>query len=346
MTNPAQWGLTSPRELPAARNLARRAREEIWRFFPTWMFFFYGCLLLNTELTNLVPPRDDLAYTALFPLSVFALFYGVRAYRAPEVRRRSAMFFVAAALCLGWPLLNLAVHRPSPFELPLLRRMFELSNFVWGALLLVHALRRRPSHAVLFFGVGLLYGALLENGGILLGFYGEHHLTQTRVGPLLAPLATMLGWCVVLYMATFTVWELRSYLPWLKRSATASALLISIFSMMLDLQIDPAATATGCWVWNPTLPPFFHGVPLVNFVAWICALFPFAYVLMRYQQRANLEESSGFTPAQLLRLLYAVPVVLVLAALLFVGATLAIEGAEGPSWSLLNRFAVQLFAAI
>ena len=135
----------------------------------------------------------------------------------------------------------------------------------WGTLLTIIGLA----------GVGLLYGAVLENGGIVLGFFHETNLTDTVLKPFVAPVATMIGWSVVLAMATFVTWGLRKRLPWLRRSAGLSALAVGFFATLLDLQIDPIATAVGCWVWHHSLPAFFHGVPLVNFVAWMCALVPF-----------------------------------------------------------------------
>ena len=86
-----------------------------------------------------------------------------------------------------------------------------------------HLWKHQRSHVPLFFGVGLLYGAALENGGIVLGFFHETNLTQTMVKHFVAPVATMIGWSVVLAMATFVTWGLRRHLPWLRRSAGLSS---------------------------------------------------------------------------------------------------------------------------
>src|SRR5438477_403367 len=83
----------------------------------------------------------------------------------------------------------------------------------------------------------LIYGALLENGGILLGFFHETNLKLTLVRPLVAPVATMVGWCIVLYMATFVVWQVRGWVPALCRRPLLSALLVGVIATMLDLQI-------------------------------------------------------------------------------------------------------------
>ncbi len=330
-------------ETPGALGTATAAlRAEVWRYLPAWLFFFYACLLLNCELTNLSPPRPDLAWTAVFPISVFLSFYAVRAARAPDVRRRVALFCGVLALAVCLPLLNYAFHRPFPIPLPQLRLVYEWSNFVFAGLLVAHAWSVHRSHVALFFGAGLLYGAMLENGGILLGFFHELHLSSTRVEPLVAPVATMIGWSVVLYMASFTVWQLRAWVPRLGRSAALSALLVGAFATLIDLQIDPAATATGCWVWHESLPVAFCGVPLLNFVAWMCALCPFAYVMFRWQERRGLSDSAPWPAVDVLKLAALSPVILTLAALAFIGSTLVLEGRDGPSWTLLNAFTVKL----
>ncbi len=320
------------------RSVAAHAAREVWRFLPAWMFLFYGCLLLNTQLTNLDPPRADLAHTVVFPLAVFLAFYVVRALRSPDVTNRAALLGTAAALSVGLPLLNISYHRPSPLSIEHLRLVYEWSNFLWAGLLFFHAYKRDKSHAALFFGAGLFYGTLLENGGIVLGYFSEHHLTSTMIPPFRAPLATMLGWCVVLYMATFVVWELRAHLPFLRRSAALSALAVAAAATLLDLQIDPLATAVGCWVWHESLPPFFHGVPLVNFVAWMCALSAFAYVMFRHQERAGIADGAPWAARQLWFAVASVPAALGLAAVTFMSSMMVLEGPNGPSWEILYAF--------
>jgi uncharacterized membrane protein len=266
---------------------------------------------------------------------VFAVYYAVRAVRRPDGDGRK-LLLTTLGLAFGLPILNLAYHRPSPLSEETVRWIYELSNFAWVALLLVHAVRHNKTVALLCFGVGLFYGACLENGGILLGFFSETHL-RTSVPPLVAPVATMVGWSLVLYMAMFVVRGLRSWLPWLRRSPLLSALAVAAAAVLLDLQIDPIATAIRCWVWDPSLPPFFHGVPLVNFVAWVCALFPFAYCMFRYQQWAGIHDRDAWTPRQFGIAFASVPAVLALAALIFLAAMAVLEGPRGPSYEILFR---------
>jgi uncharacterized membrane protein len=310
------------------------------------MFFLYACLLLNTGLTNFDPPRPDFSANALFPLAVFVTFYLVRAAYAPDVERRWPMALMAVALATCLPLMNVAYHTPSPLSGRAMLIAFEISNFVWAAIMIWHARRAKRGHVALFFGVGLLYGAVLENGGIVLGFFHETNLTDTMVKPFVAPVATMIGWSVVLAMATFVTWQLRKRLPWLRKSAALSALAVGTFATLLDLQIDPIATAVGCWVWHETLPAWFHGVPLVNFIAWMCALVPFGYVMFRVQERRGLRDGAKWSPEALLELLRWSPAGLLCAALAFITVTLIVEGVTGPSWNLLNVFTARVLAAV
>jgi uncharacterized membrane protein len=315
-----------------------RVLREVWRHLPAWLFLVYGCLLLNCELTNLTPPRPELAPTVMFPLIAFTVYYVARALWAPDVLRRRGLLLLTLGLAFGLPTLNVAYHRPFPIAEEPLRNLYEVSNFVWAGLLAIHALSRSRSLFVLCFGAGMFYGVLLENGGILLGFFSETHLSS-MVPPMVAPLATMVGWSLVLYMAFFVVRGLRAVVPWLRRSAVASALAVAGTALLFDLQLDPLATGLHCWVWAPSLPAFFHGVPLANFVAWICAIFPFAYMVLRYQERQRLPDRKEWTARQLRFTFLAAPVTLAAAATLFLGSMAVLEGTNGPSFQLLYRAA-------
>ena len=334
---------TMPAEALTPGTAFKAARNELWRHLPAWMFFIYGVLLRNTELTNFSPARGDLAHTIVFPLLVFVIYQVVRFTHGTGSRR---MVITSLVLAFGLPTLTFFFHTPAPLAHDSLLRIYEWSNFGWAALLIWHLWRHQRTHVALFFGVGLLYGAALENGGIILGFFHETNLTDTMVKPFVAPVATMIGWSVVLSMATFITWGLRKRLPWLRRSALLSAIAVGTFATLLDLQIDPIATAVGCWVWHHSLPGWFHGVPMVNFIAWMCALVPFGYVMFRVQERQGLRDGAAWTPEDLLALLKWTPAGLVLAAVIFMSVTLVLEGVSGPSWTLLNAFTARLASVL
>ena len=343
---PQTGELELPERALIGGGLAVRARREIAENLPAWFYFFYGALLLNAGLTNFSPPQEATAYTFVFPMSVFVVFTVVRAWRAPDVESRTLLLLGSLGPAFLLPLMTLAWHRPSPLQGPQLLYWYELSNFFWAGLMLWHAARAKRGHVGLFFGAALVYGAMLENGGILLGFFHETNLTLTMIPPLLAPVATMVGWCVVLYMATFVVWRLRTWMPILRESNALSATLVAFGATLLDLQIDPLATAAGCWVWDASLPPFFHGVPLVNFVAWMCALWPFAWVQFRWQDKAMIRDGGRWTVRDTLAVTLRAPYALMIAFVMFGTSMALLEGLNGPSWHIVYRFTGSLFALL
>jgi uncharacterized membrane protein len=346
MTFPTAPELEFGKSLPSDETLSSRAKAELVQFLPAWMFFFYACMLLNAGLTNVSPPRYDLSVNVVFPLATFVGFYWIRAARASDVENRWFLAIIVTCLAICLPLLNIAYHRPSPLTGKGLLIAYELSNFVVAALMWWHARRQNRGHAWLFFGCGFLYGLLLENGGILMGFFHETNLTLTLVRPLVAPVATILGWCIVLYMASFLVWQLRQWMPSLQRRPALSGFLVAVLGTSLDVQIDPLATASGAWVWHETLPPWFHGVPLVNFVAWICALTPFAWVMFRAQEHRSIDDGGHWNLDALMRMGLAVPAALTIAAVMFMTSMALVEGFHGPSWTLLNQFGMRLLATL
>ena len=343
---PRTGELELPEGVLGSDRLWSRARREVATNLPAWFYFFYGTLLLNTALTNFSPPRDETAWTAMFPLSVFVIFSLVRVFKAPDVESRLLLLVGSLGPALLLPVMIMAWHRPSPLQGKQMLTWYELSNFFWAGMMLWHAARAKRGHVGLFFGAGLIYGAMLENGGILIGFFHETNLKLTLIPPLLAPVATMVGWCVVLYMSTFVVWRLRTWLPTLRESNLLSAVLVAFGAMLLDLQIDPLATAAGCWVWDSSLPPFFHGVPLVNFVAWMCALTPFAWLQFRWQDKARIRDGGRWAMRDIWAMTIRAPYALGVAFILWGISMAALEGFAGPSWGIMYRFTGIVLALI
>lgn len=335
---PLQTGeIELPREAWAVDSFPAQLRAEIVNELPVWMFLFYGLLLLNCGLTNFNPPQTQSAWTVIFPLGVFMVSMLARVARADALPNRGWLLLTALGLSVILPVANMAYHRPSWVQNETLLVAYELSNFFWAAVLMWHAARAGRQHLALFFGAGLLYGTLLENGGIWLGFFDESLLTLSKLPGLPAPMATMLGWSLVLYIATFVVWRLREYFPLLRASHALSGMLVATCATLLDLQIDPLATAAGAWVWDSSLQPFFHGVPLLNFVAWMSALFPYSYAMFRVQAEYGRGDRSKWTGAMLWRLVTLTPHILLMALICFAGTMVLLEGPNGPTWNIFYR---------
>jgi uncharacterized membrane protein len=326
---PGLFALEADRTRPWAR-----VAREVWHHLPAWMFFFYGCLLLHGELTAFTPAAPELAPTVLFPLTVFCGYYVARALWAPDVARRRLMLVATVGLAFGLPTLEVVYHPSLPLSESSLQQGCQALTVIGGVLLAVHAWRRARSTAWLCFGVGLAYGALVQGAAVLLGFLAQPRLAAT----------TAFGWSLVLYMAFFVARGLRGWGRAWRRSVPASTAAVVLAVLLMDLQLDPAAAAARCWRWAPGLPPVFHGVPLAHFVGCASAVLPFAYYAFRFQRLASLSDRSRWTAQQLRLALVAVPAMLGVAAALFLGATLVLEGPRGPSFHLLYGAADRLLA--
>jgi hypothetical protein len=142
---------------------------------------------------------------------------------------------------------------------------------------------------------------------------------------------------LIVYMVIWTAWEVQALVPAVRRSAAASALVATVVGLLLDLHIDPVATAVGFWRWNDLLPGVVFGVPLVNFVAWGCAIFPFAYLVSWRQTVLNLRPEDLVRPPHRRWLLWRVPAMLGAAAGLFLLASAVTEGGfGGPTFVVLR----------
>ncbi len=331
----AQQSSTEGLEATAPRGVAR----ILWDDFPLLNYAFYALAIAHAEIANLPEPRLDLVPSVVFPLLVPLLIYGLRFGRATRRER-----IIGAVVALGVPLLvglDVAIAMRTPFTIDRLRDIYEISAILNTVLLMVHAWGRGRHWVGFFMGPVALYGLLLENGGILLGFFDELNYTF-YLWPLPAPLATMSGWITVFYLVTWLTWELRRLIPALGRTAVGSALTAMLAALLLDLQIDPLATAVGFWAWNHLLEGELMGVPFLNFVAWGCAVFPFAWLQYRREGGLALGPGAICAPPHRRWILVRVPAVLALAAVLFLTCMMIYEGGlGGPTTQILRQAAVR-----
>ena len=111
-------------------------------------------------------------------------------------------------------------------------------------------------------GVGL-YALIIESLAIHTSFPYGNFIYNDTLGPKifgLTPWTIAFAYPPVLFLAYFFVRQRISKLIPL-------ILLTGLFTMSIDLVLDPGAVALGFWYW-PT-GGFFYGVPLVNFLGWI-----------------------------------------------------------------------------
>jgi uncharacterized membrane protein len=317
----------------------RSVGRILWDDLPLLNYLLYALGIAYAEVVNLSPPRRDLFFSCLFPLVVPLVVWALR-WRTASARARRV-----AVACLGGTVALLAASflfaSPRPIEPETLRHVYEASAIANTVLLGVHAWRQSRATFALFFGPAAVYGVLLENGGILLGYFSELDYAL-YLGHLPAPIATMSGWVTVFYLVTWVTRQIRAQVPAVARSVVASALCAMAAALLLDLQIDPLATAVGFWRWSELLATGPMGVPLLNFVAWACAVFPFALFLFWRQQSAGVDDLGIAAAAHRLWLWLRIPVVLGFAAVLFLLTMTVIEGGfDGPTYGILYTTLVE-----
>ena len=262
------------------------------------------------------------------------------AYFALRIRRASlrapwkawlGLVFLAVLL----PLAIVVGHIPHPLTHNQLTWLFEGSQMFWVLLFAIQILWARGSWALLmFFGVTFLYGLILENTGIMMHFFFEPSF-RLYLGPLPAPLCTMLGWSLVFYIMFAVTERFALWWPWLSERSWAKAVMATAMALCLDAQLDPLASMSGVfWRWNEALPPGFLGVPVINWAAWFGAFLPFSFFLFRLLQRRDL------SPAQQnWELFLRVPLASFLGGLLCFGVMALWEGGfDGPSFQILELF--------
>jgi len=306
----------------------------LWADAPIVNFAVCAALISYTDVINLHPPRQDLFFTFVFPLTVPIVIYSLRWRRTTPIEKTVALSVVVGAL--AFLAFAYFVLPPHPLDDGWLRTIYEISAIGNCAILGLHAWQRSRSTFFLFFGPAAAYGLLLENGGIILGYFRELDY-YLYLSPLPAPVATMSGWITVFYIAISVAQELQDEIPVLGRTAVGSALVATSAALLLDLQIDPLATAVGFWQWSELLKGGPMGVPLLNFVAWGAAVLPFSFLVFRLEMsrsaivpRLGMEEHRRW-------LLPRIPLVLVAAAALFFLTMSVIEGGfDGPTYDILR----------
>ena len=145
---------------------------------------------------------------------------------------------------------------------------------------------------------------------------------------LAAPIATMSGWATVFYCAIFSYEMLERRFTKLKTiNPILIGLLIGCIATFRDLNVDPVSTNIALWTWHELLPGWFFNVPLINFSAWMCAVSVYG-MTYTYIQRREWHEN-----VKIIALFAAIPVLLIVSAVLNFGFVGRVEGFDGPSWT-------------
>lgn len=317
---------------------------EFWESLPAWFVFYTVAWMLYNNIAFLPKPRYDYAIAFILPYTVFLLYYWSRVRSVPGKVSVDAFLFVAGATSIVLASV-IALADPIrlgddwPAHVDTLITMYEISGVAWTLLLAAHCLAFGGwRKLVLFFGVAFFYGMILESGGVTMGYFSEDYYHLYLPG-FSAPAATMFGWSTVFYPCVFILDGLRRGFPAVGgRSFAWQGLFVAIIALCLDAVIDPFATAFGLWKWNAAFMPetsvFIFGVPLLNFVSWFSAVFSFGIVYYFYK----LKRPGWSVLKRAAIMLASLPLVLAVAAVIEFGSLAAIEGFDGPSWTILKNY--------
>lgn len=310
-------------------------RAILWRDLPLLNYALYSVGIAHAEITNLPTQRLDLVPTAVFPMLVPWVIYALR-WKEAAPREK-----IVALLVSLLPPLFIALNYTTAHRVVLshdsLRNIYEVVAILNTLFLMAHAYTQGASWLKLFLGPCLVYGMLLENGGIWLGYFSEMNY-RLYLGPLPAPMATMSGWVTVFYIITWSTWELKKLSPRLRASVPLTTLVAVSAALCFDLQVDPLATEVGFWKWHPSLHQGWLGVPLLNYAAWTAAVIPFAWLIAKRESTHALATGEIASTPHRRWLFKRVPLALAVAAVLFLGMMTVIErGTSGPTFAILAK---------
>jgi putative membrane protein len=159
---------------------------------------------------------------------------------------------------------------------------------------LLHGTRHYRLRGILIFaGISLAVGNLIENLGVATGFPFGHYYFATLMGPKLFQVPVMLGMAYV--GMAYVSWMLARLIvgnpqaPLTKSRILTLPLVASFIMVAWDLAQDPVwATALHGWVWRDGGPWF--GVPVTNFLGWYLNVF-IIYLLFALYVRSHPVET-------------------------------------------------------
>ena len=159
------------------------------------------------------------------------------------------------------------------------------------------------NNAVLFFALGFIISLSGEIVGSKTGIvFGGKYTYEPKYtsGPMIAgvPVLIPIAWTGIIYMSLnfSTLVTAKDFPENMSIAVIKLIVLASVFTMLLDLILDPIAVDEKRWQWN--VPGVYYGVPILNFVSWfgnsliILAVFvkfhfpvmksPESFLLMKY----------------------------------------------------------------
>ena len=137
-------------------------------------------------------------------------------------------------------------------------------------------------HASQFWGLNntvffFLLGFIISLSGEIIGsktgivFGGKYtYAPKYTSGPMIAgvPLLIPVAWTGIIYMSLnfSTLITAKDFPESMSIPVIKLIVLASVFTMLLDMILDPIAVDEKRWQWN--VPGVYYGVPILNFVSW------------------------------------------------------------------------------
>jgi uncharacterized membrane protein len=259
---------------------------SVWKNIPIFFIWLTGLSMTDTALHQVIPALTDVPWLGVIPL-VTSLILLAMAQVRQQGGFRCKGFLPWVAVLAGAYVIPFISRSSVPLSLETNRVIFEASAIIEFIIFALHGrIWLKGWDWIWIFVVTLIFGAILENGGILMGFFTEKGYLLYVFG-LSAPVATVLGWVNVLYCGFFVV---ERVLP--KMRPVLKGLVCAGIAMSMDIPFDPVATRLSWWVWNDTLTANIWGVPIVNYVAWFWALFPYSWCYYRVRCIGRMEEGA------------------------------------------------------
>ena len=322
--------------------------QEFLRHAPIWFIYISAIGLLHGALANypdagfdaLGLERTSLAFTVAFPMVWFVLYFSLRIKRSTRIVAKWRGYLWLAVMAIGLPVLIVVGYQPYPLTYDQLSLLYETSQYVVVAVFIAHIVLFRGWQTLLmFFGVTFVYGLMLENTGIAMGYFFEPGF-KLYLPPFPAPLVTMVGWCVVFYATVAITQHLARWWTWLAEGVWRRAIVTTAIALSIDAQLDPLASMSGVfWRWDGRLSHTFAGVPFINWAAWFGAFLPYSYFLYKILDRED------WTPRrQNWELFLRVPLAALLGGCLCFAVMAIVEGGfDGPTFVILREFQGRLF---
>ena len=137
-------------------------------------------------------------------------------------------------------------------------------------------------HASQFWGLNntvffFLLGFIISLSGEIIGsktgiVFGGKYTYEPKYtsGPMIAgvPLLIPVAWTGIIYMSLnfSTLITAKDFPESMSIPVIKLIVLASVFTMLLDMILDPIAVDEKRWQWN--VPGVYYGVPILNFVSW------------------------------------------------------------------------------